>query len=663
MYCKLVLLLLSLLPFIAAGQECTTLGQTPSTAFPVCGTTKFKQETVPLCGGKSVPGCANYLTDINPFWYKFTCFADGTLGFEITPSNLSDDYDWQLFDITGRNPMDLYTDKTMFVAGNWSGEGGVTGASSRGTSLDVCAGPGQPLFTSMPQLKKNHEYLLLVSHFTSSQSGYALEFKGGTANITDPLPPDILSAIPDCASNRISVVLNKKMRCNSLAADGSDFSIPGSNATILEAKSSSCSAGFDMDTVVLLLDRPLTNGDYQVVLKAGSDGNTLLDNCGTGIPEGNAAGFSIRVAEPTLLDSITPPSCAPNQLELVFNKPIICSTIAANGSDFSLSGPAAVSITGAQPVCNSEGRTTVIRLTLSGILASGGNYTVTSRVGSDGNTIRDDCGLYTPPGSQVSARIEDTVSADLSMVMGYGCVADTLYLSNAGNNGINQWRWSVSGMPDRTVRQLSMLFTSPGEKQGKLWVSNGFCADSSSFGFTIPDKLKAAFQVPDNICPKDGALFTDSSLGMVSSWYWDFGNGNTSTLQQPPVEYYPASVSDTRYTVSLTVKGNGCESRVSKTINVVNSCEIAVPSAFSPNGDGRNDELYPANAYKASQLLFRVYNRYGQVVFESKDISRRWNGRVAGKDLAAGTYVWTLQYTLRDTGQSYHKKGTVFLLR
>src|SRR5690606_8553290 len=112
-------------------------------------------------------------------WYKFTCFTAGTLGFVITPMDLADDYDWQLFDITGRNPDEVYTNPALFVASNWSGNPGTTGASAAGSSLVNCAGPSYPTFSSMPSLIKDHEYILLVSHFTRftpSQLGYSLEF-------------------------------------------------------------------------------------------------------------------------------------------------------------------------------------------------------------------------------------------------------------------------------------------------------------------------------------------------------------------------------------------------------------------------------------------------------------------------------------------------------
>jgi hypothetical protein len=154
-------------------QPCSTLGQTPSTAFPVCGTTVFQQTSVPLCrpGDLFVPGCpkADGYGDRNPFYYRFTCYVSGTLGFVITPNAPNDDYDWQLYDITGRNPNDVYLDNNgyMIVSGNWSGTYGPTGASASGISGIQCASDpaaNLPTFAIMPNLVQGHEYLLMVSH-------------------------------------------------------------------------------------------------------------------------------------------------------------------------------------------------------------------------------------------------------------------------------------------------------------------------------------------------------------------------------------------------------------------------------------------------------------------------------------------------------------------
>ena len=75
----------------------------------------------------------------NPFFYKFTCFTSGTLGFFITPLAPDEDYDWQLYDITNHNPDDIFTDTSLVVAGNWAGTYGNTGASATGVNCINCA--------------------------------------------------------------------------------------------------------------------------------------------------------------------------------------------------------------------------------------------------------------------------------------------------------------------------------------------------------------------------------------------------------------------------------------------------------------------------------------------------------------------------------------------
>ena len=88
-----------------------------------------------------------------------------------------------------------------------------------------------------------------------------------------------------------------------------------------------------------------------------------------------------------------------------------------------------------------------------------------------------------------------------------------------------------------------------------------------------------------------------------------------------------------------------------------------MPNAFTPNKDGLNDYLYPLNAYKATGLLFRVYNRVGQLVFETRDWTKRWDGSFKGQPADLGTYVWILQYTHIDTGKWVEQKGTTILLK
>jgi gliding motility-associated-like protein len=88
-----------------------------------------------------------------------------------------------------------------------------------------------------------------------------------------------------------------------------------------------------------------------------------------------------------------------------------------------------------------------------------------------------------------------------------------------------------------------------------------------------------------------------------------------------------------------------------------------VPSAFTPNNDGKNDFLYPLNALKVDNLEFKVYNRVGQLVFATKDWTKKWDGKINGVPQDTGIYAWLLRFIHQDTGEKVFLKGTTLLMR
>ncbi|MHA4807726.1 T9SS type B sorting domain-containing protein [Flavitalea flava] len=651
---------------VSAQSNCTVLGQNPQTAFPVCGLTSFKQDDVPQCGNTNVPvpGCGGGYTNVNPFWYKFTCFGSGTLGLLITPNTLADDYDWQIFDVTGHIPGDVFTDASLFVSANWSAVSGSTGTSSGNQGSVNCGGYAYPNMNSYPTLIKGHNYLLLISHFTPTQSGYSLSFDGGTANITDPTPPELVKAQAGCDGSEVLVVLNKKMKCGSLAANGSDFTVSPASVTVTAAEGNSCSAGFDMDTVLLTLSGPLPPGGYQLIARNGSDQNTLLDNCGTNIPVGSSVPFTFALARPTPMDSLKIPGCGTDLLELVFRKRILCRSIAPDGSDFIISGPSPVTITGAVGSCDAKGLSYLVQVKLAGPITNGGDYRINLAKGNDGNTLIDECGQETLLPASLPFTMKDTVSALFDEQILWGCESDTVVLSYPSKNGVNQWIWTFDGLETSNTQNQRHIYPVFGTKTIRLIVSNGFCNDTASETILLDNGISAAFEAPNMVCPKDPVTFMNNSTGIITTWTWDFGDGSGSADQTPQDHHFGQTGAETKYPVSLVIENKfGCKDTAVQYVDVLKSCYIAVPSAFTPNGDGLNDYLYPLNALKADNLQFLVYNRLGQLIFETKNWNNRWDGTMNGRLQPSGTYVWTLQYTDHDSGKKFFQKGTTFLIR
>jgi gliding motility-associated-like protein len=662
--------ILFLFSFLLSGsavlcQICPNPGQNPASAFPVCGSSVFEQQTVPLCDGSVIPTpyCRSYpYYDVNPYWYKFTCFQSGTLGFLITPRNIQDDYDWQLFDVTGRNVNDVYRDGSLGIGSNWSGEGGLTGASSAGTNLFVCGGPGQPLFSRMPELISGHDYLLMVSHFTNTQSGYSLEFKGGTAVITDPKPPAMQQAAINCGGDRIRLRLNKKMKCSSIASDGSDFMISPGNIRVVKSTGSGCSSGFDTDALELTLSQALPVGDYSLVAVKGIDGNTVMDNCGVEIPVGQSVNFTVVPNAPTPMDSLETLTCATGTLHLVFRKPIRCATIAGNGSDFKINGSYPVQVLKAAGDCK-DGLTQDIILYLDKPLQVSGSFSLVLQRGVDGNTLLDECNEETPAGSVLDFSVRDTVNAQFSYSIQYGCEKDLVSYNHPGQNGVNSWKWDLADNFRSNEQHPEVAYKLFRDKEVMLIVSNGFCSDTSRQTIVLENYLKADFEVTEDNCPLEPVQFTDRSEGKIVSYSWDLGEGERTT-DPSPSRSYPRDQRIKTYTVLFKVTDQwGCSSIMEKSIKVYPSCNIDVPNAFTPNNDNINELLHPLNAVKARQLQFRVYNRWGVLLYETNNWKAGWDGTYNNIPQSSGLYVWTLQYVDADSGKLFQRKGSVMLLR
>ncbi|MBC7946353.1 MAG: gliding motility-associated C-terminal domain-containing protein [Chitinophagaceae bacterium] len=664
-----VLLLLFVARMLQA-QPCPTTGQTPSSAILLCGSDSYVQTSITPCGQTSLPvPCNGSYVNQNPTWFKMSCFSPGTLGFVIVPENPDDNFDWQLFDISGRNNDDVFTDASLFLACNWSPETGETGASMNGIDLAVCPGSGQELFSKMPTLIQGHEYLLMVSQRTGSTAGFQISITGGTASVTDPVEPDLFNARLNCDGTQLLVLLNKRMICGTIATDGSDFTI-NAPASITSAQPSGCNLDGESSLIVLSLSNPVVPGNYVLGMQLGSDGNTIKDKCGRMIDITRQTNVILPGVEPALPDSIKAGACSPRSLVIIFRKPVQCNSIAPNGSDFIITGPQSVQVTSVAVNCANGNpnnpTTTAIEILTSSPITVGGNYNVVLTTGTDGNALVDECGQVLPAGSTIPFISRPSVSADFTYSVKTSCRQDTVYLFHDGNNGAISWNWNVGSLALANSPSAVQVFNAAeGEYKVRLVVSNGTCSDTATEDIVIGNVVKAAFTIPDIICPEDTVHVANESTGMIDKWRWDFGNGSSSQMESPAAIRFPITGREAFYTVRLTVTNSGanCSDSIAKRIQVLSGCFIAVPTAFTPNNDGKNDFLHPLNAVKAEHLVFKVYNRFGQLVFETRDWTRKWDGRIGGIAQATGVYAWMLTFTNRDTKERVFMKGTTLLIR
>lgn len=165
---------------------------------------------------------------------------------------------------------------------------------------------------------------------------------------------------------------------------------------------------------------------------------------------------------------------------------------------------------------------------------------------------------------------------------------------------------------------------------------------------------------------RDTAVVVGQTLQLNASGGLNYSWSPPTALNNPlvynPKAVYNGEFDSIRYTVTVS-DSIGCTDDATVLVKIFRTApKIFVPTAFTPNGDGKN-EFAAAVAVGITRLdYFRIYNRWGQLVFETTVNGKGWDGRLGGVPQATGVYVWIVKGT-DYTGKVVFDKGTVTLIR
>jgi len=154
-------------------------------------------------------------------------------------------------------------------------------------------------------------------------------------------------------------------------------------------------------------------------------------------------------------------------------------------------------------------------------------------------------------------------------------------------------------------------------------------------------------------------LFKDMTPTTVVARNWDFlppGSGSDSIES---IVLFDTATIIARLTVT---DKNGCVNSIAAPYFIVIPNNIYLPTAFTPNGDGRNEEFKIPGFAKFKQYSMRIFNRWGELVFESSDPNRGWDGKYKGTLAMAGNYGYLIE-VIDFSGKKIVKEGTVLIMR
>jgi gliding motility-associated-like protein len=212
-------------------------------------------------------------------------------------------------------------------------------------------------------------------------------------------------------------------------------------------------------------------------------------------------------------------------------------------------------------------------------------------------------------------------------------------------------------------------FEEPGTYSVTLIIDAGNGCGSNTI--TLPDlinvyvKPEAAFMATPEVVgtASPEVYFHNQSIG-ANSYLWDMGGSGTYDSEHVN-HTFPAQLGDEYEVCLIAFASPQCADTICKTITVGDALLVHVPNAFSPDGDGINDEFMPVlDGIDPETYTFEIYDRWGQVIFATRTPGSGWNGNfTSGEEVPLGVYVWKMHVTDPFTGRRKESTGSVTLVR
>lgn len=249
------------------------------------------------------------------------------------------------------------------------------------------------------------------------------------------------------------------------------------------------------------------------------------------------------------------------------------------------------------------------------------------------------------------------------------CEGDCIiFTNNSVSIGTPTYLWTFTGATPATSTSANpgpVCYNSVGTFAVDLVVTNAFGSANYSQNITVlpPPTIVTGGDIVINL--GESAVITAAASAGTITWDWtpnNQGNILECTISDCSQATVNPTITTTFTATTTTLEGCSATDNVLIAVNVpAGGYAIGVPNSFSPNDDSKNDVLL-VNGLGITNLVFKVYNRYGQLVFESDDQNIGWDGKVNGEPLNPATFAWTLEYILVN-GQGGKMNGNVTLLK
>lgn len=269
----------------------------------------------------------------------------------------------------------------------------------------------------------------------------------------------------------------------------------------------------------------------------------------------------------------------------------------------------------------------------------------------------------------ITVRVKENPVITFYSTVPEGCTPLATKLVNTTSfDGGTGCLWTLSnGITSTDCGELGLNLSEIGCYDATLTMTDDGCTSTATINDAIcvrPLPI-ADFEYNPTTIYSDNPLvnFVNTSIDYESS-FWDFGDDYVSTENDPSHLFEPNL--NTKFETWLWVTNEfGCMDSTFKEIVINDEPLFYIPNAFTPDNDGINSEFKPVMTagYDPYDYHLTIYNRWGEIVFESYDAFYGWDGTYGGNIVASGVYLWVIEFGDPLTDSNYRRDGHVMVIR
>lgn len=242
----------------------------------------------------------------------------------------------------------------------------------------------------------------------------------------------------------------------------------------------------------------------------------------------------------------------------------------------------------------------------------------------------------------------------------------TFYDETAGD--FTNCIWEINGEQISACDSIQYIFTNSGSHDVTLTLTTpAGCSGTSTYtDYVFVEEPPIASFAPStmNVTALNSTVVFNNLSSNADSYSWSFGDGIISFQENPSYSYDVNGT--TNYLVQLiATNAAGCEDSTSKIINGQQDLIYYIPNSFTPDSDEFNQNFVPVftDGFDPFDFNMKIFNRWGEVIFETYDSSIGWDGTYNGVLAEDGIYIWVVEFKTMATDERIKETGNVTLIR